>query len=300
MPAGGLVIGSRGSQLALAQARQVAAMLAERGAPSEIRVVKTLGDSTQALPNAPMFGQGVFTSALERALLAGEIDLAVHSLKDLPSELAQGLCLAAVPTRVDPRDALLSNGGLTIDQLWPGFRVGTASLRRQAQLAHLRPDVETVPTRGNLDTRLKALSEGRLDGLVVACAGLLRLGISSLAQVPLDAQLMAPAPGQGALGIEARAADGKLLQLLGSLEDPISRREVQAERTLLRVLGVGCQFPIGALARADATTTRLQAELFTQPHRSPIRWSGVVRQGDEERLGCEAAQALLRAQETEC
>jgi len=237
-------IGTRGSQLARWQAEWVQNQLATRGVRAELVVIKTRGDAEVDRPLHELEGKGFFTKEIEDALLDGRIDVAVHSLKDLPTTLPAGLALAAIPARHDPREALVN--GTSILALAPGTRVGTSSLRRVAQVRFLRPDLEVVPLRGNVPTRVRKV-EGRegLDAALLAIAGLERLGLGGKGSVvdPLD---IMPAPGQGALGIEIRADDKATRLALEPLHDRESARAVVAERSLLAALGGGCQAPVAA------------------------------------------------------
>jgi hydroxymethylbilane synthase len=248
-----LRLGTRRSPLALAQSRWVAERLeiAAKEAGAELTVdlveVTTLGDvSTASL--ASLGGTGVFVSALREALLAGGIDLAVHSLKDLPTAAAERLVTAAVPVREDPRDVLVARDGLTLSELPAGSRVGTGSPRRAAQVRALGFGLEVVDVRGNVDTRLRLVSSGQLDAVVLARAGLLRLGRQEEATEVIDPLLMLPAPGQGALAVECRESDDDLRTLLATLDDEASRASVTAERAVLATLEAGCTSPVGALA----------------------------------------------------
>lgn len=250
-----LRLGTRRSALATAQsglvARRIEEVAAAAGTPVRVELVEitTTGDVSGA-SLASFGGVGVFVSRLREALLAGEIDLAVHSLKDLPSAPAAGLLLAAVPPREDPRDVLVARDGLTVGELPSGARVGTGSPRRAAQLRALGLGLDVVDVRGNVDTRLRFVHEGRLDAVVLARAGLLRLGRGDEATELLDPLVMLPAPGQGALAIECRdaAADEPLAGLLARLDDPATRAAITAERALMAALGAGCAAPLGALA----------------------------------------------------
>jgi hydroxymethylbilane synthase len=245
---GTLRIGTRRSALALAQANSVAQMLRSTGHDVELVEVVTEGDRSGAALDR-IGGTGVFVSALRDRLLVGDIDLAVHSLKDLPSLPAEGIALPAVPTRADPRDALVARDGLPLAQLASGSRVGTGSPRRAAQLRALGLGLEVEPIRGNVDTRLRRVTDGDLDAVIVAAAGLARLGRLDEASEVLDPGQMLPAPGQGALAIECRASDGVLADALGAaLDDATTRAAVSAEREVLAVLEAGCSAPIGALA----------------------------------------------------
>jgi hydroxymethylbilane synthase len=236
-----LVIASRGSQLALWQARWVAGELSAAGCECRIEIVKTTGDKITDVPLAKVGTKGLFTKEIEEALLDGRADLAVHSLKDLPTELPEGLVLAAVPEREDARDAVV---GRTLADLPPGARVGTSSLRRAAQLRQLRPDLQVESVRGNLDTRLRKLDEGQFDAILLAAAGLKRLGWGGRIAEILAPERMCPAVGQGALAIETRAGCEKVAML----DHADTHTAVVAERAVLRELGGGCQVPIGAYA----------------------------------------------------
>jgi hydroxymethylbilane synthase len=236
-------LGTRGSALAMVQSKTVADAI-----PGDVELVEivTTGDRSSA-PIAQL-GVGVFVSALREALAAKEIDIAVHSYKDLPTAPADGLTVAAVPVREDPRDALIARGGLTLNELPDGARIGTGALRRIAQLHALGRRLVPVPIRGNVDTRLRKLAEGEFDAIVLARAGLARLGRASEITEVLDPMLMLPAPAQGALAVECREDDVELRELLAALDDPDTRAAVTAERALLAELEAGCSAPIAALA----------------------------------------------------
>jgi hydroxymethylbilane synthase len=240
-------MGTRGSKLALAQTGTVADALRATGAEVEIVKVTTPGDQSSA--PIPTIGVGVFTSALREALLRNEVDVIVHSYKDLPTAPEPGISLAAVPTRADPRDALIARDGLTLGELPPGSTVGTGSPRRTAQLRALGLGLEIVPIRGNIDTRMRKVTDGELDAVVLARAGLARVGLVEAITETLDPIQMLPAPAQGALAVECRAADVDLEHLLAStLDDEGTRAAVTAERALLAALEAGCSAPVGALA----------------------------------------------------
>ncbi|MEV6642058.1 hydroxymethylbilane synthase [Amycolatopsis sp. NPDC051371] len=240
-------MGTRGSKLALAQTGHVADALRATGAEVEIVTVTTPGDKSMA--PIPTIGVGVFTSALREALLRNEVDVIVHSYKDLPTAPEPGISLAAVPPRADPRDALIARDGLTLGELPPGSTVGTGSLRRTAQLRALGLGLEIVPIRGNIDTRMRKVTDGELDAVVLARAGLARVGLVEVITETLDPIQMLPAPAQGALAVECRAADADLEQLLAAtLDDEGTRAAVTAERALLAALEAGCSSPVGALA----------------------------------------------------
>lgn len=252
-------IGTRGSALALWQANWVAAELRGRGHTVELVPIKTSGDQSQAdvSPVRGFGGVGVFVKELERALLQAEIDLAVHSLKDLPTERVEGLCLAAVPERAPVEDVLISRENLPLAKLPSQARVGTGSARRRALLMHHRNDLRMLEIRGNVDTRLAKLRAGDYDAIVLARAGLERLGWADQATEILPLEWMLPAVGQGALGIEARANDAELLVVLAALDHANTHAAVKAERTLLAELRAGCLAPVGAWARIDESSDQL-------------------------------------------
>ena len=243
-----LRIGSRGSQLALWQANHISALLREKGHEVELEIIKTTGDKITGVALAQVGTKGMFTKEIEEALAAGRVDLAVHSLKDLPTELPPGFELVAITTRVNPRDVLLSVNHENLASLPKGARVGTSSLRRQAQLKVVRPDLVIHALRGNVDTRVRKLEEGEYDAIVLAAAGLTRLGKTQLVREVLSEEVMCPAAGQGALGIEIRAGDEEMRRHLTFLDDPAARAATTCERVLLNKLGGGCQVPIGAFA----------------------------------------------------
>ena len=245
-----LRIGSRGSQLALWQANHIAALLRSAGHAVTIEIIKTLGDAMQHVPfaqvgDATRDGKGMFTKEIEEALFDRRIDLAVHSLKDLPTELAEPFAIAAIPERVDPRDAFVSVHHASFEALPHNARIGTSSLRRQAQLRSARPDVECIEFRGNVDTRLRKLVEGQVDAIILASAGLERLGLTQYRRECFSPLILCPAAGQGALGIESRADDERTRAALEFLNHPPTRYAVTAERAALAALGGGCQVPIG-------------------------------------------------------
>lgn len=240
-----LIIGSRGSQLALWQAHHIQARLKELGHESDIRIIKTTGDKIQDVPLNQVGTKGLFTKEIEEALIANEIDLAVHSLKDMPTELPAGLVLSGIPERVDPRDALV---GKTLAELAEGAHIGTSSLRRSAQLKALRPDLRIESVRGNVDTRLRKLDEGQFDAILLAAAGLTRLGLADRITEALEPRVMVPAVGQGALAIETRHDHGPGHQAAQQLNHELTKLCVTAERALLGAMGGGCQVPLGAYA----------------------------------------------------
>lgn len=282
-------IGTRASKLARWQSDWVAAAWRTQGAEVEIVEITTRGDVHQMGPIAALGEPGAFTKEIQAALVDGSVDLAVHSLKDLPTRTVEGLALAAVPLRENPADGFVATAPL--DSLATGARVGTGSLRRRAQLLHLRPDLEVLPIRGNVDTRLRKLDAGEYDAIVLAAAGLVRLGLAGRIVELLESPRMLPAPGQGALAIECRADDAQALRIAAQLDDAATRLATAAERTLLAALHGGCSAPIAALARfADG---KLQLEALV----SDSRGSRVVRASSEEVLSPAATEYPLAAAE---
>jgi hydroxymethylbilane synthase len=280
--------------MAIAQSRQVADLLAERtGQQVEIVGVTTLGDVSRA-QLTQIGGTGVFVSALREALLSGEVDLAVHSLKDLPTGPAPGIVLAAVPPREDPRDALAARDGAKLADLPAGARIGTGSPRRAAQLLGLRADLRCVPVRGNAGTRLAKVAEGELDAVVLAVAGLARIGrLNTVTQV-FEPDEMLPAPGQGALAVECRDGDPELAALLHAVTDEASVAAVTAERSLLEALAAGCSAPVGAHAAATQEQLRMHAAVLSTDGRRVLRAHGSAPAADARRLGRDLAAELLR------
>lgn len=256
-----LRIGSRGSQLALWQANHIAGLLRGQGHEAEIEIIKTTGDRLQEVTFAQVGSKGMFTKEIEEALAEGRVDLAVHSLKDLPTELPEPFALAATPRRVDPRDVLVSVKYQDLGALPHGAVVGTSSLRRRAQLKALRPDIDAVEFRGNVDTRLRKLGEGKVDAILLAAAGLDRLEKTEAVRVRLEPKDFCPAVGQGALGIETRKDDGQTIGVLRFLEDEPTRFAVTVERAALAALGGGCQVPIGVHCR-EKGSSGAQIEVF--------------------------------------
>ena len=298
--ASSLIIGTRGSRLALVQAHSVARALeaGSDGLGVEVRVLKTRGDADRSASLDTFGGEGVFVKELERALAAGEIDAAVHSLKDLPTILPGGLAIAAVPERVDARDALISRGGAGLDELPEGARVATGSPRRRAQLQHYRPDLRFTGIRGNIDTRLKKLEEpDGPDAIVLAVAGLQRLGWADRISEVLSADVCMPAVGQAALAIEAREDDRPTLDAARRIEDVPARRAVTAERSFLRGVGGGCHTPVGAWGRIQGECLALDAVLAAEDGSWLVRRSlrGNPEEGPE--LGRRLAEAVLAAAE---
>ena len=244
-----LRIGSRGSQLALWQANHIAALLREQGHTVEIEIIKTTGDRLQEVTFAQVGSKGMFTKEIEEALAEGRVDLAVHSLKDLPTELPEPFALAATPARVDPRDVFVSVHSANLAALPIGARVGTSSQRRRAQLKALRPDIEAIEFRGNVDTRLRKLAEGQVDAILLAAAGLDRLEKTEWVRERLEPAEFCPAAGQGSLGIETRKDDAAIMAAVDFLNHRETRFAVTVERAALAALGGGCQVPIGVHCR---------------------------------------------------
>jgi len=280
--------------MAVAQSRQVADMITTRtGRQVEIVGVTTLGDVSKA-QLTQIGGTGVFVSALREALLAGEVDLAVHSLKDLPTGPAAGIALAAVPPRDDPRDALVARDGAKLADLPPGARIGTGSPRRAAQLLGLRRDLRCVPIRGNAGTRLDKVSDGELDGVVLAYAGLARIGYVTAVTQVFEPDEMLPAPGQGALAVECQDGDLELADLLAAVTDQASVAAVTAERSLLEALEAGCSAPIGAYA-AGMDPLRMRAAVMSTDGSRVLRAHGAAPGAGARQLGRDLAAELLRS-----
>lgn len=294
-----LRLGTRRSALALAQSRAVAARLADlTGREVELVEVVTEGDRNQAAV-AQLGGTGVFVTALRHRLAAGDVDLAVHSLKDLPTAPAAGLVVAAVPEREDPRDVLVSYTGATLGELTPGSRIGTGSPRRAAQLRALGLGLDVVPVRGNVDTRLRKVAEHELDGVVLARAGLVRLGRADVASEVIDPIQLLPAPGQGALAVECRLGDD-VAHLVAKLDDPTARAAVTAERALLAALEAGCTAPVGALADVavdedGAEEIYLRGIVASLDGSQVLRLSATGAASDPEGTGRRLAADLLDA-----
>jgi hydroxymethylbilane synthase len=255
--------------------------------------IKTTGDKIQDAPLAKIGGKGLFVKEIEEALLAKRIDLAVHSIKDIPTEFPQGLHLSAITKREDPRDAFISGEGIPLKDLLKGAKIGTSSLRRQAQLLHFRGDLQLIPLRGNLDTRLKKLKTLGLDGIVLACAGLKRLGLDEKITEILSTDISLPAIGQGALGIETRVGDEEVEESIGFLNDPDSSIAITAERAFLKRLGGGCQVPIAAFGRIVDSILQIDGLVGTIDGKRLIRhrMEGPIKQA--ESLGIELAEVLL-------
>jgi len=286
-----LRIGSRGSQLALWQAHHISDLLRAHGHTVDLEIIKTTGDKITDVALAKVGTKGMFTKEIEEALVENRVDLAVHSLKDLPTELAADFEIAAITTRENPRDVFCSVKFDGIESLPQEANVGTSSLRRQAQLKAMRPDLRIHPLRGNVDTRLRKLEQGDYDAIILAAAGLNRLGKIQLVRQTIPAELMTPAAGQGALGIEIRRGDSATRSHLAFLDDPAARATTTCERALLNKLGGGCQVPIGAFAEMHHGRIHLNA-LVAHPDGTKVLREN--RDGDDPvRLGDETGQILL-------
>jgi len=291
-----LRVGTRGSALARAQAGTVAGALAERiGVPAELVEIRTHGDVDQA-PLAVIGGTGVFVTAVRSALLAGEVDIAVHSYKDLPTGPAAGVALGAVPAREDPADVLCARDRLTLDRLPVGAVIGTGSPRRAAFLRARRPDLNIRPIRGNVDTRLSMVGRGEVDAVVLAAAGLARIGRADAGTDRFPDEVMLPAPAQGALAVECRLADRQqawFASALARLNHPASRAEAVAERNVLSTLEAGCSAPIGARARVVGGRLQLRAVVVSPDGRRSCRGSIEGAEDDAAKLGRRLAGRLL-------
>jgi hydroxymethylbilane synthase len=288
-----LIIGSRGSQLALWQANWVKDQLSRQGHEVEIRIIKTTGDKMQNVALTQSGTKGLFIKEIEEALLEGSIDLAVHSMKDLPTDQPAGLAVAAVPEREDARDVFIGQSGKEFSALPPGSRVGTGSLRRQSQLRRLRADLEIVPMRGNLDTRLRKLDRGDCNALVLAAAGVHRLGLRERITSYFAPDEICPAVGQGALAIEIGDQDAEVGEAVKSLDHPATHRAVRAERAMLRRLGGGCQVPIAAHAVSENGQLKLLGVVANLDGSRLIRAAGAAPFDEPERLGAAVADDLL-------
>jgi hydroxymethylbilane synthase len=288
-------LGTRGSALALTQSRWVAAQLERSGVSVTLQIIRTQGDEVTETPLPEIGGKGLFTAALDRALLDGTIDLAVHSLKDLPTDQVDGLALSCIPEREDPRDVLVGPGGkeTTLRGLPPGAVVGTSSLRRRALLAAFRPDLVTANVRGNLDTRLRKLDEGGYQALVLAAAGLRRMGLASRVGEWLERTAWLPAPGQGALALITRTNDVPLQKVLAELHHAPTASAVLAERALLRRLEGGCQIPVGAVGLPFERGLRLWGLVVSSDGKRLVRGDLTGKPEEAEALGHRLAEVLL-------
>lgn len=292
-----LRIGTRGSLLALKQSENVQKALEELWphVRIELQIIKTMGDKILDVPLAKVGGKGLFVKEIEDALLNGSVDLAVHSMKDVPAELPAGLAIGAIPQREDPRDVLVSHDGKNLFELPEGAKVGTSSLRRAAQLKRLRPDLQIENLRGNLDTRLRKVREGVYHAIVLAAAGLHRMDWQDAITAYLEPEQFLPAIGQGAIGIEIRNDDELLRRLLAPVHHSDSAVAVRAERSLLKQLEGGCQVPIGGYARVAGETVELTGLVCSLDGREVFRRSGRAPREKAESLGRELAREILEA-----
>ncbi len=290
-----LRIGTRGSQLALFQANWVKDQLIHAHPNLKVSLVKikTTGDKIQDAPLAKIGGKGLFVKEIEEALIRRKIDLAVHSIKDVPTQFPEGLRLSVITRREDPRDVLISREGKTLKELPRGAKIGTSSLRRQAQLLHYRSDFELIPLRGNLETRLKKLKTMNLDGIILALAGVKRLGFEEKITEIISADISLPAIGQGALGIETRQDDREIEEQIRFLNDKDSSIAVSAERSCLKKLEGGCQVPIAAFAQIAGTTLQIDGLVGTIDGKRILREHLEGRLEDAELLGTKLADILL-------
>ena len=295
-----LRIGTRGSALALWQANHIKQRLHQlHGVEAEMIRIRTSGDHFQtasvAQIGAEMGTRGVFIKELEDALLSGEVDLAVHSMKDVPTEMPAGLAFPALTKREDPRDCLIAGSPGTLKTLPSGARIGTSSLRRQAQLRHYRADLEVIELRGNVDTRMRKVASGEFDAIILAVAGVTRLGALDKVSEIIPVEIMLPAVGQGALGIETRENDRATSELVAALDDPETHACVTAERALLHELEGGCQVPLGAWARLEQGGLKIQACLLSPDGQEYLRGEEFGEAGDAERIGKKLGRVLREA-----
>ncbi|MBW2407497.1 MAG: hydroxymethylbilane synthase [Deltaproteobacteria bacterium] len=290
-----LIIGTRGSKLALWQANWVKSSL-EAKHPSlsiQLETIKTKGDKILDVPLAKVGGKGLFVKEIEEALLDGKIDLAVHSMKDMPGEIPKGLCIGAIPQREIPQDVLISRNKTHLSKLVSGAKIGTSSLRRKAQLLHARPDLVILPLRGNLDTRLKKLETENLDAIILAAAGVKRLGLENRITEYLDENIMLPAVGQGALCIEIRQHDPDVESIVATLEDPQTRAIILGERAFLNRLEGGCQVPIAAYGKIDKNIFTLSGLVATLDGKTLFKETIIGPIDSSESLGIELAERLI-------
>lgn len=285
-----LVIGSRGSKLALWQANYTRARLEALGAECRIETISTAGDRFQSGPLKEIGNKGLFTKEIEEALLDNRIDIAVHSLKDMPAAMPEGLRIVATPEREDPRDAII---GVAFDDLKSGARIGTGSLRRVAQILAARPDLSPEPVRGNVDTRLRKLAEGQFDAIILAAAGLHRLGWADRIAGYLNPELMCPAVGQGALAIQVRDDHGEAARACAALDHAETHAAVSAERAVLSVLGGDCQVPVGAYAQIDHGRLTIQAVVVSPDGKTLVRRNGSGAAYAAETVGRALGEELL-------
>jgi len=290
-----IVVGTRQSMLALWQARWVVERLGSLypGVRFPIKTIRTQGDKILDVALAKIGDKGLFTKELEYAILQGEVRMAVHSMKDLPTAIPSELTLAAVCEREYPGDVLVCPSGLTLDKLPPGARVGTSSLRRAAQLLHYRPDLQIVSIRGNVNTRLSKIEEQRLDAVVLAYAGMARLGLADRITERIPFEICLPAVGQGSIGVEAKKSDEALLSMLQAIDHEPTRAAITAERAFLRRLEGGCQVPIAAYAACEDGRVRLSGLVASLDGREVIRHSAEGLAADAQRIGIALAESML-------
>lgn len=290
-----LILATRGSKLALAQAETIAAMLraAHSGLEVELRIIQTKGDLVLDRALSRIGDKGLFVKEIEQALLDGTADLAVHSCKDLPSALPEALTLAAFPRRADPRDVLISRHNLRLHELPTGAIVGTSSLRRACQIRHVRPDVQVIDLRGNVDTRLRKAQSEDYDAIVLAAAGLERLLLSDVVTEVFAPEVVLPAVAQGALAVECRADDAKVRELLAVLNDAVTEQAVRAERAFLARLEGGCQVPIAAHATIEGAAVRLHGLIGTPDGAQVVRGEHIGTTADPAAVGVALAETLL-------
>jgi hydroxymethylbilane synthase len=290
-----IVIGTRGSKLALWQANWVKTSILQRHPETavELSIIKTKGDKILDVPLAKVGGKGLFVKEIEEALLDGRIDLAVHSMKDMPAEIPEGLEIGAIPEREEPRDVLITREGKPLETLPKGAKIGTSSLRRSAQLLHARPDLEIVSLRGNLDTRLRKLESESLDAIVLAAAGVLRLGLADRITQVLDEATMLPAVGQGALCIEVRQNDALISPIMKEMDDPETRRVVLGERAFLNRLEGGCQVPIAGHGDLEDDAYTLTGLVCDVDGTRRIKHSLTGTADQSETIGVQLAETLL-------
>lgn len=290
-----IIVGSRGSSLALLQTNSVVERLRRLWPKYEfrIKIIKTRGDEVVHVPLAKIGSQGVFVKEIETALLAGEIDLAVHSLKDMPSQITPGLTLVAILEREDVRDVLVSRDNVPLERLPSGARIGTSSPRRAAQLLAFRADLRLIDMRGNLDTRLRKARSAEYDGAILAAAGLKRMGWTDQISEFISTDICLPAVGQGALAVEVRAADERIRELALPLDHPETRAAVIAERSFMRALGGGCQAPVGALGRVVDGVLRLEGVVARLDGSLVLRECLSGSPEMAEQMGCDLAMALI-------
>jgi len=292
-----LTIGTRGSRLAIWQANWVKSAIESgyRDVSVSLKIIKTTGDKILDVPLARVGGKGLFVKEIEEALLDGRIDVAVHSMKDMPVALPEGLCIGAVPKREDPLDVLISKNNRRLSDLPKGARIGTSSLRRLAQLKHIRPDFQVLPLRGNLDTRIQKLKTGNFDAVVLAAAGVKRLGFRDHISEYLPPEIMLPAVGQGALCIETRKNDPGILRIVAGQDHPETRMAVQAERAFLKHLEGGCQVPIAAFGQMKNGKIHLTGLVADIEGKTVIRESTAASDAMPEGIGVDLAERLLKA-----